>query len=108
MSLHGEADTLHFWSQTQAIQELDLQLVESLGISPYRRSPKTTAEPALAPRSPVQRKSPYLTKRKHEDPMTETSKSLTVRLGEVYFRTETPFGLFETVALQAIVVKVLL
>ena len=107
--LRGEADELEFWSQAQVIHELDLQLTRSLDVCSTSFS-RAAADTPLSVRGPVLRRNPFLKKQPVDGvaAAVDSGKTLDVKLGEVYFRTETTFGLFETIALQAVVIRVVL
>lgn len=98
--MEGRQDSLEFWTQQQALEELKTQLLMSLsGLTP------TVAEPLPErPTPPPATKSSFWGRKAKmsadkQEPAWRTGKppaSVNVMLDEVHFRSETEYGLYET------------
>lgn len=108
--LEGRQDTLEFWTQQQAIGELKTQLLVSLSDSmptvveplPERPAPPAAVKSSFWGR---RQKAPEVrpeTVRKVETPPV----SVSVLLDEVHFRTETEYGLYETLRGRCVMIEV--
>jgi len=110
IALQGLADSTEFWSQPDAVKELEVQISIALGIEEPAPS-----VPAIPPREPPTRKSFTFSRQTTSSATRANSQRSTsdvpprrvqTVVEEVYFRTETPFGLYETIAVQAVVVRI--
>lgn len=107
IQLEGSQNNIAFWSQEEAIQELQSQLLSILAGS--KPIPKELPErPVLAPEPP--RKSSWFGRKAskapepfvvHQTPWKATAK-VEVQLEEASFRSETEYGLFETLRARVI------
>lgn len=110
IQLEGRQDTLEFWAQQQAIDELKIQLLVSL-----TDSIPTVIEPLPErPAPPPAVKSSFWSRKQKApevkaEPVRKVEKppiSVGVLLDEVHFRTETEYGLYETLRGRCVVIEV--
>lgn len=111
IQLEGGQNNIAFWSQEEAIEDLKTQLLDILAGS--RPIPKELPErPVLG--SPPARKSSWFGRKGSKAPepfvvhQTEwrTAAKVEVQLEEASFRSETEYGLFETLRSRVVIARV--
>lgn len=110
IQLEGTQDTIEFWCQREAIEELQRQILAAIA----EHIPMPTPEKTLPDRPAHASSRPSLFGRKRSraqeaQPVArsvQTSTSVEVASDEVYFRSESAFGLFETLRERAILVSI--
>lgn len=110
IQLDGRYDKTEFWMQAEAL----LLLQEQLWTAVAGAMPRTEAEQLPPPTSPGQSKSSRFGRKskKEPDPTTTTSVAskppvtVEVQLDDIHFRSETEYGLYETVSARAVLVVV--
>lgn len=110
IQLEGRQDTLEFWMQQQAIDELKTQLVVAISDSmptvieplPERSTPPPAAKSSFWSRKQRASEAKLGSAHRVEKPPV----SVDVLLDEVHFRTETEFGLYETLRGRCIMIEV--
>lgn len=110
IQLEGRQDMLEFWTQQQALDELKTQLLDALSDSMpaiFEPLPERPAPP------PAAKSSFWSRKQKAPEVNSEVARraekppvSVAVQLDEVHFRTETEYGLFETLRGQCVLIEV--
>jgi len=108
IALQSEADTLDFWSQPEVVREFQTQLSAIAGIGKAEGEPIDRAP--LPVRNSSQRKGfiPCLPTLSPSSEAGSSGSPVKAAVREIYLRSENLFGLFETVSLTAVVVKVAL
>ncbi|TKA64954.1 hypothetical protein B0A55_08632 [Friedmanniomyces simplex] len=109
VQLEGEQDTVEFWSQPEALDSLRGQVLAA--ISDTVPTPAIDAPPA--PREPLPRKTSYFGRKPVKPPGAralplpmKTPVAVEVHLDDVSFRTETEYGLYQTLSGRAVVLTV--
>jgi len=106
--LAGNGGNIEFWSQAQAIERLEHMLCTNMGVAGSNNSTGKRAEwDVNAPQQWYKRRYGEHNARGIgvEEP-ARVKKYIDVELEEVYVRTTTDFGLFETITLQAVTIRV--
>lgn len=109
VQLEGRHDTVEFWAQKEALEQLQFQILAAIS---EVASPSMPERP-LPMRDPLPNK-PSLFGWKHgrllgqrpEPQSGQASIFVDVKLDEIYFRKESNFGLLETVSGRVVVVSV--
>ena len=107
IQLEGRQNNTEFWAQKEALDLLQDQMLAAISDG----LPAPPVQVTLPPREPAQRK-PSLFGRKAskapevKQPPRPPPVTVQAQLDEVYFRTETEYGLLETLRRRAIVVTV--
>ncbi|KAK5119446.1 hypothetical protein LTR85_007546 [Meristemomyces frigidus] len=110
IQLEGHHDSLEFWMQQEALDLLREQMLAAVSDG----VPTRPAEAALPTREPLQTKQSFFGRKASKvaeakasaKPVPLPPVTVQVLLDEVHFRTETEYGLFETVRGRAVVVSV--
>lgn len=109
IQLEGQADTLEFWSQREALGLLQGQMLATVSDN----VPAHVEEPPLPERPPPPTKSSFFGRKQskavEQMPMPKTIQApvmVNVQLDEVYFRSETEYGLLQTTGGRAVVLNV--
>ena len=109
IQLQGRSDETQFWTQEEALELLKDQLFTVIA----GEAPERTIEP-LPPRAPpLQKRSSMFGRKVKKEPepvpdLTAKKAPVTVdvQLDQVHFRTETEYGLYETLRARAIMVTI--
>jgi len=110
VQLEGCHDTVEFWTQKEALGQLQFQILAAIS----EVAPPSMPERSLPMRDPLPNNKPSLFGRKHgrllgqrpEPQSGQASIFVDVKLDEIYFRKESNFGLLETVSGRVVVVSV--
>lgn len=107
VALQSEADSVDFWAQQQVLHEFRAQLGQVMGASSSSQKP---VGPALSLRQATRSTGfvPSLPPTATNGSTAGSKEAVKAEMREIYVRTETPFGLFKTVSLMALVVRVVL
>lgn len=108
VQLEGRHDTLEFWVQKQALDLLQEQMLDAVSDN----LPATPVEIPLPPIEPPQARTSFFGRKASkatvevQKPVRPEPVTVQVELDEVYFRTETEYGLMETLRKRAVIVNV--
>lgn len=102
--LEGQLNSVEFWSQETAIVELRHQLQAVAGHSDLDQQEPVVKEPARKS-SFFKRRPPKAAAPKHIEPVRSSTRA-DVLLDDIFFRTETELGLYETVRAQVVMVTI--
>lgn len=109
IQLEGRADTLEFWSQPEALGLLQGQMMAAISDSvptPAEEAPLPERPPPATKSSFFGRKQSKSTEQKPLPKKVQAPVTVEVQLDEIYFRTETEYGLMQTVGGRAVVLGV--
>jgi hypothetical protein len=105
IQLEGNQDTIEFWTQPEAIDELQNQLYAAVAEDVPQQLPERPAAPPAV-------KSSMFSRRQNKTVVTKAPKpyrppvTVEVQLDEAHFRSETEYGLYETLRGRAVLVTV--
>lgn len=111
IQLEGRHDVSEFWQQQEAVallQERTLDAVsDSVVLPPVQTSLPLREQPALATKRPLFGSRSNLPQVEQSRPLVQMPPvTVSVKLEEVYFRTETAYGLMETLRRNALLLAV--
>jgi len=115
--LQDQGDSTEFWTQQEVLVELRSELLLTTGVSHNLNAKEAEGKVALTTEEAGKKrgwfsrssKPPCVSKSPVDgSPSALKSDKVQVSVSEVYVRRESAFGLFETVTVQAILVKVVL
>ena len=110
IQLEGRQDTLEFWMQQDALEQLQSQMLAAISDTetgsgerplPERPIPTTKSKSSFFGRKQTKEPEVMAVPKQMQPPV-----SVDVRLDEVHFRTETEYGLYETLRGRGVLVVV--
>ncbi|TKA60872.1 hypothetical protein B0A55_10666 [Friedmanniomyces simplex] len=109
VQLEGEQDTIEFWSQPEALDLLRGQVLAAISDT----LPTPPVNSPLVPKEPLPRKTSFFGRKPGKSSGTRTAPppvkapvAIEVHLDDVFFRTETEYGLYQTLSGGAVVLTV--
>ena len=111
IQLESEHDTLEFWIQQEALEQLRTQLLEAISDHvpsfPIRQPlPERQVPPSATKSSLFNRRQNKAPEGKAPSKTVKLPVTVDAQLDDVHFRTETKFGLYETLRGRGVLVTV--